>query len=42
MLMYSSLMSHLSTFQAVKMVIMHAPDPELRKKSFAVLKGVSF
>lgn len=29
-------------FQAVKMVIMYAPEPELRKKSFAVLKGVSF
>lgn len=30
------------TFQAVKMVIMYAPDPEIRKNSFAVLKGVSF
>lgn len=29
-------------FQAVKMVIMYAPNPELRKNSFAVLKGVSF
>jgi len=30
------------TFQAVKMVIMYTPDPEHRKNSFAVLKGVSF
>lgn len=29
-----------SALQAVKMVIMYAPEPELRKKSFAVLKGV--
>ncbi|CAI8605887.1 unnamed protein product [Vicia faba] len=29
-----------SALQAVKMVIMYAPDPELRKNSFAVLKGV--
>ncbi|KAG5098602.1 hypothetical protein AAZX31_17G202600 [Glycine max] len=29
-----------SALQAVKMVIMYAPEPELRKKSFTVLKGV--
>ncbi|CAJ2655856.1 unnamed protein product [Trifolium pratense] len=29
-----------SALQAVTMVIMYAPDPELRKNSFAVLKGV--
>ncbi|XP_050885862.1 aberrant root formation protein 4 [Lathyrus oleraceus] len=29
-----------SALQAVKMVIMYAPNPELRKNSFAVLKGV--
>ncbi|KAE9588995.1 hypothetical protein Lal_00012667 [Lupinus albus] len=29
-----------SALQAVKMVIMYTPDPELRKKSFAALKGV--
>jgi uncharacterized DUF497 family protein len=33
---------HTVTFQAVTMVIMYAPDPDLRKNSFAVLKGVSF
>ncbi|XP_047153808.1 aberrant root formation protein 4 isoform X1 [Vigna umbellata] len=38
---WSSYMPSLfSALQAVKMVIMHAPEPELRKKSFAVLKGV--
>ncbi|XP_027331987.1 aberrant root formation protein 4 isoform X2 [Abrus precatorius] len=38
---WSSCMPSLfSALQAVKMVIMSAPDPELRKKSFAVLKGV--
>ncbi|TKY58104.1 Aberrant root formation protein 4 [Spatholobus suberectus] len=38
---WSSYMPSLfSALQAVKMVIMYAPDPELRKKSFAVLKGV--
>jgi len=41
MIYVSVMFTHL-TFQAVKMVIMHAPEPELRKKSFAVLKGVSF
>ena len=39
---YISLMGYTLTFQAVKMVIMYAPEPELRKKSFTVLKGVSF
>ncbi|WJX43091.1 hypothetical protein P8452_30242 [Trifolium repens] len=29
-----------SALQAVTMVIMYAPDPDLRKNSFAVLKGV--
>nr|AMK47960.1 putative aberrant root formation protein [Lupinus angustifolius] len=29
-----------AALQAVKMIIMYTPDPELRKKSFAVLKGV--
>ncbi|CAL0323177.1 unnamed protein product [Lupinus luteus] len=29
-----------SALQAVKMVIMYTPDPEIRKKSFAALKGV--
>ncbi|KAK7377187.1 hypothetical protein VNO80_02608 [Phaseolus coccineus] len=38
---WSSYMPSLfSALQAVKMVIMLAPEPELRKKSFAVLKGV--
>ncbi|XP_057425580.1 aberrant root formation protein 4 [Lotus japonicus] len=41
---HSELLSYMpnvfSALQAVKMVIMHAPDPEVRKKSFAVLKGV--
>ncbi|XP_027940027.1 aberrant root formation protein 4 isoform X2 [Vigna unguiculata] len=38
---WSSYMPSLfSALQAVKMAIMHAPEPELRKKSFAVLKGV--
>ncbi|XP_020235649.1 aberrant root formation protein 4 [Cajanus cajan] len=38
---WSSYMPSLfSALQAVKMVIMYAPEPELRKKSFAVLKGV--
>lgn len=40
-MIYVSIMFTHLTFQAVKMVIMHAPEPELRKKSFAVLKGVS-
>ncbi|GAU29688.1 hypothetical protein TSUD_264240 [Trifolium subterraneum] len=30
-----------SALQAVTMVIMYAPDPELRKNSFAVLKGIA-
>ncbi|XP_061363892.1 aberrant root formation protein 4 isoform X2 [Gastrolobium bilobum] len=38
---WSSYMPNLfSALQAVKMVIMYAPDPELRKEAFAVLKGV--
>ncbi|KAK7383476.1 hypothetical protein VNO78_29155 [Psophocarpus tetragonolobus] len=38
---WSSYMPSLfSGLQAVKMVIMYAPEPELRKKSFAVLKEV--
>ncbi|ESW33150.1 hypothetical protein PHAVU_001G047200 [Phaseolus vulgaris] len=38
---WSSYMPSLfSALQAIKMVIMLAPEPELRKKSFAVLKGV--
>ncbi|XP_004498773.1 aberrant root formation protein 4 [Cicer arietinum] len=38
---WSSYMPNLfSALQAVKMVIMYAPDPELRKNSFAVVKGV--
>lgn len=38
---WSSYMPNLfSALQAVKMVIMYTPDPEHRKNSFAVLKGV--
>ncbi|CAJ1972043.1 unnamed protein product [Sphenostylis stenocarpa] len=42
LLLFNLLLSLMVTlnFQAVKMVIMHAPEPELRKKSYSVLKGI--
>ncbi|MED6119711.1 hypothetical protein PIB30_014082 [Stylosanthes scabra] len=38
---WSSYMPNIfSALQAIKMIIMYAPEPELRKKSFALLKAV--